>query len=152
LEVVLMQTFPHHYSTRASARGDRELHLEAAGLPELVIAPPTEFGGPGNRWSPETLLAGAIASCFVLTFRAVARASRLEWTDLVCEVDAKLDRADGETRFTEVVVRAMLEVPPEVATDRAERILEKSERGCLITSSLRADVRFEAHVHAAATA
>jgi peroxiredoxin-like protein len=144
-----MQSFPHRYSTRASARATGEVHLDAPGLVEMRIAAPAEFDGPGDRWSPETLLAGAVASCFILTFRAVARASKLEWNDLVCEVEAKLDRVDGVTRFTDVLVRAMLEVPPEVDTERAERILEKSERGCLITSSLSASVRFEGHVHAA---
>lgn len=144
-----MLSFPHHYQTRAAARPDGEVTLEAPGLPEIAVAAPAEFDGPGDRWSPETLLAGAVASCFILTFRAVARASRLEWTNLVCEVEAKLDRVERETRFTEVLVRAILEVPPGVATERAERILEKSEQGCLVTRSLRAEVRFEAQVHAA---
>jgi peroxiredoxin-like protein len=118
----------------------------------MAVAPPAEFDGPGDQWSPETLLAGAVATCFILTFRAVARASRLEWTDLVCEVEGTLDRVEHETRFTQVLVRAILEVPAGVATERAERILEKSEQSCLITRSLRAEVRFEAHVHAAVAA
>jgi peroxiredoxin-like protein len=143
-----MQSFPHRYHTRAAARPDGEVSLEAPGLPDMAISPPAEFDGPGDQWSPETLLAGAVASCFILTFRAVARASRLEWTDLFCEVEATLDRVDRETRFTEILVRAILEVPPEVSTELAQRILEKSERGCLITRSLRAEVRFEPHVHA----
>ena len=144
-----MQSFPHRYVTRAAGGPEGALSLHGAGLPDLAIAAPAEFDGPGDRWSPETLLAGAVASCFVLTFRAVARASRLAWTDLVCEVEGTLERVDGETRFTEVLLRAILEVPPEVDRERAERILEKSERGCLITSSLRSRVRFEAHVSAA---
>jgi peroxiredoxin-like protein len=147
-----MQSFPHRYQTRAAGQPDGEIIVDAAGLPEMAITPPAEFDGPGDHWSPETLLAGAVAACFILTFRAVARASRLEWTDLVCEVEATLDRVERETRFTEVLVRAILEVPAGVATERAERILEKSEESCLITRSLRAEVHFEAHVHAAVAA
>jgi peroxiredoxin-like protein len=145
-----MQSFPHRYQTRAAAVPAGDVRLDSPGLEGKLIAAPAEFDGPGNRWSPETLLSGAVASCFVLTFRAMARASKLEWNDLVCEVEAKLDRVDGVTRFTEVLVRAMLEVPPEVSAERAERLLAKSERGCLITSSLRAEVRFEGHVQIAA--
>ena len=141
-----MQSFPHCYRTRAAGQPAGEVRLEAAGLPAIAVAPPAEFEGPGDRWSPETLMSGAIASCFILTFRAIARASRLEWTDVVCEVEAKLDRVEGETRFTEFLIRAELEVPPGVEPERAERLLEKSERNCLITSSLRATVRFEANV------
>jgi hypothetical protein len=33
---------------------------------------PREFDGRGNQWSPESLLAAALADCFVLSFRAVA--------------------------------------------------------------------------------
>ena len=29
--------------------------LAAPGLPNLAAAPPTEFGGPGDAWSPELL-------------------------------------------------------------------------------------------------
>jgi peroxiredoxin-like protein len=144
-----MQSFPHRYVTRAAGRAEGTIALDGSGLPAIAVAAPAEFDGPGDQWSPETLLTGAIATCFVLTFRAVARASRLEWTELVCEVEGTLDRVDGETRFTDVLVRAFLEVPPEVAIERAERILEKSERNCLITRSLRAEARLEAHVHAA---
>jgi organic hydroperoxide reductase OsmC/OhrA len=47
----------------------------SARLPDLAIAPPAEFEGPGDRWSPETLLCASVANCFILTFRAYARAS-----------------------------------------------------------------------------
>ena len=144
-----MQSFPHRYAARASGGPEGDVGLESPGLPAMTVAAPAEFGGPGDQWSPETLLAGAIATCFMLTFRAVARASRLEWSELVCEVEGTLDRVDGETRFTEVLVRAFLEVPADVVAERAERILDKSERSCLITSSLRAETRLEAHVHVA---
>src|SRR6185437_15854167 len=59
-----MQPFPHRYevSARASAEGD--VTLESYQLPALKSASPAEFGGPGDRWSPETLLVGAVADCF----------------------------------------------------------------------------------------
>ena len=43
-----------------------------------------------------TLLIAAVADCFILTFRAVARASRFEWISLGCTVDGVLDRAAVE--------------------------------------------------------
>jgi hypothetical protein len=38
----------------------------------LQSAAPAEFDGPGNRWSPETLLVGAVPDCFILTLSAEA--------------------------------------------------------------------------------
>ena len=77
-----MQDLPHHYQVNASAEVDGNVVLKADDLPQIITAPPAEFGGPGDQWSPETLLVGAVANCFVLTFRAIARASKLDWSNL----------------------------------------------------------------------
>jgi organic hydroperoxide reductase OsmC/OhrA len=54
----------------------------------------------GGQWSPETLLVAAAVDCFVLTFRAIAAASKLPWERLSCNGEGTLDRVDGVTRFT----------------------------------------------------
>jgi organic hydroperoxide reductase OsmC/OhrA len=133
-----MQPLPHVYSVAATGNAEGSVSLTAAGLPALHCAPPTEFGGSGDQWSPESLLAAAVASCFILTFRAMARASRLPWTNLECSVEATLERADGVTHFTRVVTRATLVVPDGTSTVLCERVLNKAEEGCLVANSLRA--------------
>lgn len=144
-----MQNLPHNYvvSSRVSAR--ENIELSSPGLAALDAAPPAEFGGPGDLWSPETLLAASVASCFILTFRAVARASKLEWTELVCDVDAVLDRVDRVTRFTEIREQVVLDVPAGTDEAKALRLLEKAEQACLVTNSLSAEVKLEAKVRIA---
>jgi organic hydroperoxide reductase OsmC/OhrA len=115
---------------------DGDVALGSTGLPALATAPPAEFDGPGDRWSPETLLVGAVADCFVLSFRAVARASKFEWTGLDVNVEGKLDRVEGKTRFTEFHVHATLNVPAGTDPARATTLLEKAEQVCLISNSL----------------
>jgi uncharacterized OsmC-like protein len=110
------------------------------------MAPPEAFGGPGDRWSPETLLAAAVADCFVLTYRSVAAASKLPWTSLACDVEGTLDRVERTTLFTVFDIHATLDVPAEVDPAHAERLLEKAEHLCLVTNSLRAETRFKASV------
>jgi organic hydroperoxide reductase OsmC/OhrA len=141
-----MQPYPHHYRVVAAAGAEGDVSISATGVPDLVTAPPAGFGGPGDRWSPETLLVGAVSDCLILTFRAVARASKLEWTRLECEVEGVLDRSDGVTRFTEFRVRARLAVPDGTDPDKARRLLEKAEKGCLVTNSLRAESKLLAEV------
>ena len=145
-----MQNLPHNYvvSSRASAR--ENIELTSPGLAALDAAPPAEFGGPGDLWSPETLLAASVASCFILTFRAVARASKLEWTELVCDVDAVLDRVDRVTRFTEIREQVVLDVPAGTDEAKALRLLEKAKQACLVTSSLSAEIKLEAKIRVAA--
>src|SRR6266705_836523 len=95
-------------SSSAEGTSAGDILLDAPRVPGLRSASPAEFGGPGDRWSPETLLVGAVADCFVLTFRAVARASKLSWTSLQCDVTGHLDRIDRVTQFTSVDIHAHL--------------------------------------------
>ena len=106
-----MQPFPHRYSVAAAASVEGDVALEGERLPSLPSAPPTEFDGPGDRWSPETLLVAAVADCFVLTFRPIARLSKLPWLSLTCDVVGTVERVERVTQFTGFVVRARLRVP-----------------------------------------
>jgi organic hydroperoxide reductase OsmC/OhrA len=141
-----MHPYPHLYTVQATADPTGDVPLTAAGLPAIATAPPAEFDGPGDRWSPETLLCGAVADCFLLSFRAVARASKLDWNSLDCSVDGKLERVDGRTFFTEIVVRATLRVPAGTDQDRATKLLEKAEHVCLVSNSLVAQRRLDSTV------
>ena len=141
-----MKTFPHHYRATASGGASGDVELSADRVTALPSASPPEFDGPGDRWSPETLLVGAVGDCFILTFRAIAKASNLSWTSLACEVTGTLDRIDRVTQFTRFDLRARLRVPAGVDVIRARHALEKAERSCLITSSLKGEVSLDAAV------
>ena len=131
-----MQAFPHHYTVAANGSGTGDVTLKADELPTLRSASPIPFDGPGDRWSPETLLVAAVGDCLILTFRAVARASGFAWTSLECDVTGTLDRIERTTRFVAFEVRARLRVPAGTDPDRARQVLEKAERSCLISNSL----------------
>jgi organic hydroperoxide reductase OsmC/OhrA len=135
-----MRTFPHYYPATAKGFAGGDVELTSGGLPRLWSASPAEFDGPGDRWSPETLLAAAVGDCLVLTFRAVARASGFSWTSLDCDVTGTLDRVERTTRFVAFEVRARLRVPAGTDPDRARRVLEKAEQTCLVSNSLNAPV------------
>jgi organic hydroperoxide reductase OsmC/OhrA len=131
-----MQNFPHHYEVIATGSVLGDIDLNAERLPTLHSASPPEFDGPGDRWSPETLFVAAVGDCLILTFRAVAHASRLAWTSLECDVTGTLDRIERTTRFVAFDIRARLRVPSGTDPERARRALEKAEQNCLISSSL----------------
>lgn len=141
-----MQALPHHYPVTATAQSESIVTLEAEGLPALASAPPAQFGGPGDQWSPEDLLVASVADCFILTFRAIAKASKLDWIDLSCKAEGTLDRVERVTRFTAFKVTATLTVPAGTDTGRAGKLLEKAESACLITRSLEADTHLESEV------
>jgi peroxiredoxin-like protein len=147
-----MLPFPHHYQVQAAATAAGDITLESGALQPLPSAPPVEFGGPGDKWSPETLLVAAVADCFVLTFRAIAAASAMTWTSLACDAVGTVERIERVTSFTEITVRARLQIPDGADEAKARRLLEKAEQSCLISNSLKATVHLLAEVQMARTA
>src|ERR1700684_1780817 len=106
-----MHPFPHRYIVNAAVRPGGDVPLSSEGTRVIESAPPKEFDGPGNQWSPEGLLTAAVADCFVLNFRAIAAASRLAWTNLEARTQGTLDRLEGKMRFTRFDTHAKLVLP-----------------------------------------
>ncbi len=144
-----MHPFPHHYAVSAAAKSGGNVDVTSPGLAAIESAPPAEFGGAGNLWSPETFLVAAVADCFVLTFRAIARASRFDWTAVRCDVDGVLDRPERAILFTAFRLEVELDLPAGADAEKAMRLLEKAEATCLITNSLSAETHLDAQVRVA---
>lgn len=141
-----MHEFPHLYVALAKARPEGEVVLSSLGLPDLACLPPVEFDGPGDHWSPETLLTGALANCFVLSFRTIAKASQFPWVAIECNVEGTLTRVERVTRFTEFHTRVVLTASPGTKLVLAQRLLEKAKHACLISNSLSAPNHLETSV------
>lgn len=141
-----MQDLPHLYKASANTEFESTVFVSSAGVPSIETAGPVEFGGPGDAWSPEALLVAAVADCFVLTFRAIARASKLEWTSLDCAAQGTLDKLEKVTQFTRFELTVALTVPAGTDERKAERLLERAEHHCLITNSLKAGSTLDATI------
>jgi organic hydroperoxide reductase OsmC/OhrA len=138
-----MKPLPHRYEVRLSGGPTGYATVSTGGMPDLRSAPPLDYDGPGDAWSPEHLLLAAVETCFLFTFRAVAKTSRLEYLALDLSSEGTVDRRDGATRFTDIVLRPRLTIGPGTDRDRALWVLEKSERSCLVSASLATPVRLE---------
>lgn len=139
----------HSYNATATIDPESLVTIDIEGLPSMQSGPPKEFGGSGEQWSPEDLIVAAVADCFVLSFKAVAKASRYDWTSLSCNVTGTLDKVDRAMQFTALDIKASLTVPADADVDRARNLLEKSEKVCFITNSLKAEKRLEIEVNTA---
>jgi len=141
-----MQAFPHKYQVSAKSAINQSVMLAADGLQQLETDAPLEFGDPGDLWSPETMLAGSIANCFILSFRAVAEHSGFVWNSIDCDVEAILDRVDRVSKFTQIRLDTSLFIPASADRQTAERLLDKAKQICLITNSLSADVELSKNI------
>lgn len=141
-----MQELPHYYKVKASGEKQGNLVVSADNLPDLLAAPPVGFNGPGDVWSPEDMLMSSIATCTILSFRAISRASKLNWVSIECESIGELARVDRVTQFTKIKTRAKLIIPKQENQEKAVKLLYKAEQTCLISNSLTAESHFECEV------
>jgi uncharacterized OsmC-like protein len=138
-----MKPLPHQYEVHLTGTPTGYARLSAAGVPEIRTAPPADYDGPGDAWSPEHLLLASVQACFLFTLRAIARLSKVEFTNLELDATGTVDRKDGVTRFTEITLRPRLTVAPGTNRERALQILEMSKKTCLVTASLSTSFRLE---------
>jgi organic hydroperoxide reductase OsmC/OhrA len=141
-----LHPYPHVYRVSAAGTATGHVSVSSPQIPDLQTAPPPEFDGPGGVWSPESLLCAAVADCFILTFRGVSRAARLEWVKLECRVEGTLERVEGGSQFTRFVTFATLTIAEGTDAVKARALLERAEHSCLVSNSLRGSRSLEAEV------
>ncbi len=141
-----MKPLPHRYDVQLKGGPAGYAHLDSVGRRTLAMAPPREFGGPGDAWTPEHLFLGAVEACFLFTFRAVARASKLDFINVNVHAEGTVDRYAGVTKFTEIILRPRMTFAHGVDRAKVAAILAKTEKNCLISASLTTPVRVEAEI------
>jgi len=137
----------HTYRVTAWWNAGRTGLAKSDSAPNAIhFAAPPQFGGLEGRWSPEDLLLCAVAGCFTTTFRALADYSKFEYTDLEVEVDGTVRKAESGYEFAGIVIRPTLTIPDLHEQPRAERLLEKAKRLCLVSRTLAMSQGFEYRV------
>ncbi|WP_405397054.1 OsmC family protein [Maribacter sp. Asnod2-G09] len=113
----------------------------------IEVATPPEFpGGMPNIWSPEHLFTAAVSSCLMTTFLAISEYSKLEFVSFKCESKGILEKVDGKFVISEILLFPEVVITDESKRERAERILEKSEKACLISNSITSKITMETKI------
>ncbi|MGE5436448.1 MAG: OsmC family protein [Syntrophothermus sp.] len=136
-----------HYSVSIKWDEGRIGTLSAEGLKDIQGATPPEFakGVPGY-WSPEHLFVAAVTSCLMTTFLAIAENSGLEFSDYKADANSTLEKVDGKFQVTEIEIKPVIKIKNEKDKEKALRILDKSERGCLISNSIKTKVHLNPEI------
>lgn len=141
----------HEFPVTVYWRSGKQGTAEVDSLPSVEVSTPPAFGGPEGYWSPEHLYVASVASCLMATFVAIAGNSRLEFADLQVPAAGTVARGeDRRYRVSTVILRPRLTLRRESDRERAGRILEKSHQACIVSNSIRSDVRMEPTVEAVA--
>lgn len=131
--------------------GKRGLASAPDGLPDIEVASPPQFGGPGGRWTPEHLFVGAATTCWLTTFLAYAERSRLDFVAVEAAGEAIVERGDdGKVSIPRLVLRPRVTVKREEDREPALKWIRKAEETCLVARAMRATVELAPEVLVAA--
>lgn len=119
---------------------DVRAHDVLLGAQSLPSSSALEFGGDDTKSNPEALLVGALSSCHMLWFLALARKKGFEIASYEDDADGVLD---GK-RFASVTLRPLVRWagdPP--APDAIEALHHRAHELCFIANSVDFPVEVE---------
>lgn len=138
----------HEYQVQLNWQEGRKGLLSSEVLNDkITVATPPEFPkGIEGVWSPEHFFVAAVNSCLMTTFLAVAENSKLSFSHFECNAVGTLDKVEGKFMITAIKLQPKLVIPNESEKAKALRVLEMSEKACLISNSIKSEVTLEAEV------
>ncbi len=130
-----------YYDTKVNWKHDRIGELSSEGMKNITVATPPEFpGGVPNVWSPEHLFVASANICLMTTFLAICENSKLNFVSYSSNGKGKVEKVDGKFFVTQIELSPKIIVNNEHDKERALRIIEKSEKACLISRSMKSEI------------
>jgi organic hydroperoxide reductase OsmC/OhrA len=137
----------YQFESSARSTGGRKGVVQGRGVePPINFSAPPEFQGEAGIWSPEHFFTSAVATCFISTFQAIAIYSKFDARGLEVSVEGLVEKGEGGFRFTRVTVRPVLTIADESQRETGLRLLQKSEKACLVSRSLQCEILLEPSV------
>ncbi len=129
-----------YYDTKVEWNEGRKGNLSSERFPDIQIATPPEFKGVPGIWTPEHLFVSSVNICLMTTFLAIAENSFLSFSAYSCSGKGKLEKVEGKFMISEIELHPSITVKIEKDREKALRIIEKSEKACLISNSIKTNV------------
>jgi peroxiredoxin-like protein len=136
----------HTYRTVVRWTGEKRGISTASGKPPIDVATPPEFKGHEGIWSPEDLFVTSVNVCVMMTFLAFAERAGLSLTRYESEAEGQLEFVDGGFQFTTITVRPQVLVKPGTDVSKAQELMAKAEKYCLVSRSVKSQVAVEANI------
>ncbi len=131
------------YQTAVKWTEQRKGVIACPGKPDVQVATPPEFKGHDGIWSPEDLFVASANVCLMTTFLAVAERAGLAFSAYESTAEGRLELVEGKFQFTTITIRPSITVKSGKDAGKAKELIEKAERNCLISNSMKAAVTLE---------
>ena len=116
------------------------------GLAAIPVSSLAAFGGDDRRWNPEDLLAGALATCHMLTFLALAARAGVAVTGYRDRAEASLETVEKLSRVGVIALRPAIAVAPGTDPAKVVELFHKAHKYCIIANTITAKVILEPSV------
>lgn len=130
------------YADKSYSR-DHEIHFKGGIVLRASSAP--EYGGSADAVDPEDAFTGALSSCHMLTFLAVAAVKGFEVSEYIDEAEGTLDKnAEGRMAMTRVTLRPRVTFSGrQPTTEELAMLHERAHKACFIGNSVKTEVVIE---------
>jgi peroxiredoxin-like protein len=138
----------HIYNIDTHWLHDRKGVVSSPEIPvSISVATPPDFPkGIAGLWSPEHLFVASVSSCYMATFLAIADNLKLNFSNFTCPAQSKVDKIEGKFHVTEITLKPTVTIPSPEGETMVQSILEKSEKNCIISLSIKSNIRIEAEI------
>ncbi|MGE4453857.1 MAG: OsmC family protein [Sphaerochaeta sp.] len=137
----------HTYNTRVEWTKERKAALSSAHLPTIEVATPANFpGGHEGIWSPEHLYTAAAEICLMTTFLSLAEKTKLSFKSYKSEASGTMEKTEKGFLITYIHIKPTVVITDEQQKEKTLTMLEKAEKYCLISNSMKTEVTIEPEV------
>jgi organic hydroperoxide reductase OsmC/OhrA len=137
----------HSYEVRAKCTRLRSGVVASNAVPRpICFSAPPEFQGESGVWTPEHFFVAALVTCYASTFSGMSEASKFSFAALEVDAEGVLQKGADGWRFTEVKLRPALKISREQDRERANLLLEKAEKSCVVARSISARVSLDPRI------
>ncbi len=134
------------FETSVRRLGRHAGEMSAPRIPTVRLGCPECFGGDEKNWTAEHLFISAVETCIMMTFDEIAARSGVEILSYESSAEGVLKTIDRVFRFTSVTIRPKIVLGEGATPEKAQKMIEKAHRRCLVTNSLVTETHLEPEI------
>jgi organic hydroperoxide reductase OsmC/OhrA len=125
----------------------KNYNLKGDGIDSSILGSSAPaFMGSENRYNPENLLIGSLASCHMLWFLYLAKMANINVIHYKDEPNGILQLEGSQGRFIEITLMPQITITDQTRINDVKRLQEKAHEKCYIANSVNFPVKVEPNV------
>jgi len=136
----------HIFKNTVSQNQNEPAKVIFSGPGQMKIGPAAEFGGSGQTLNPEEMFVAAINSCLMNTFFYFTQKFKIDILSYNSQAFGQLEKQSDGFRFTNVEVRAKVQLPEDKFADKIQEAGHLAEKYCLVSRSVTCSVDYQLEI------